>query len=53
MNSAMLFYIHAADKGVNKAIKRLIEIYTDGKDGIAPDKQKASYYIFLSGAGRD
>ena len=52
MNGAMLFYIQAADKGVNTAIKRLIDIYSEGKDGIAADKQKANHYIFLSGAGR-
>lgn len=53
MDSAMMFYIQAAEKGVHGAIMRLIDIYTNGKDGVPADKQKANRYKFMCGAGRD
>ena len=53
MTVALLFYIQAAEGGVLNAMYRLIDIYTNGKDGIPADKEKANRYRFMSGFGRE
>lgn len=53
MTVALLFYIQAAEGGVLNAMYRLIDIYTNGKDGIPADKEKANRYRFMSGVGRE
>ena len=35
------------------AIGRLVEIYRNGVEGLAPDKEKANRYLFMGGFGRD
>ena len=47
------FYEKAADGGVIDAVERLYQIYKFGTEFAEPDKQKASYYAFISGRYRD
>ncbi len=53
IHKAMEHYDVAAQKGILMAIGRLVEIYRNGADGVAPDKEKANRYLFMGGIGRD
>ncbi len=53
VEEAVRLYTQAAEKGTYAAMVRLYEIYKDGLDSIAPDKDKAFRYLWLSGVGRD
>ncbi len=53
IHKAIAHYDVAAQKGILMAIARLAEIYRDGADGVEPDKEKATRYLFMGGFGRD
>ena len=50
---AVEHYDAAAQRGILMAIGRLVEIYRNGVEGLAPDKEKANRYLFMGGFGRD
>ncbi len=52
LDRALACYTEAAEQGVLAAILRLYEIYKDGLGHIPADPEKASRYLWLSGAGR-
>ncbi len=50
---AIALYTESAEEGVVASMLRLHEIYGEGLHGVAPDKEKAFRYLWLSGYGRD
>ena len=50
---AVEHYDAAAQRGILMAIARLAELYRDGAEGLAPNKEKAARYQFMGGFGRD
>ena len=53
IHKAVEHYDVAAQKGVLAAIARLVTLYQDGAEGLAPDPEKAARYRFMGGFGRD
>ncbi len=51
IDRAIELYIMAAEKGIVPSMLRLHEIYRDGLEHIAPDKEKAARYLWMSGIG--
>ncbi len=50
---AVALYTDSGEQGVRGSLLRLFVIYRDGLGRIAPDRDKALRYLWLSGEGRD
>ncbi len=53
IDRAIEYYAASAEQGVLPSMLRLYEIYRDGFENIAPDKEKANRYLWMSGIGRN
>ncbi len=49
VTKAITLYKELADKGNKNAMLHLCEIYSEGREGVEPDKNEAMKYIFMTG----